>query len=324
MSSQKGFFMTDTLTDANGRFVFNKMIFPDSTRFIVQARTGKDKKFVDIRLDSIPPQLVTQNKNAAEVVVNVNKKLISYLENNRQQFETLRQQALLNRNIMLHEVKIIAQQQRSVKGSASLNPHPDFVFHADDFGPCTDILTCLQGRIPGFSLKRLSSADPPVPYLMRGMNSISGPTPMSIYLDGVPIEPEELADIAPFDIEGVEILMGNSGAIYGKSSGVIIVTSKAPGDRYYNPYTPGLIGYMPKGYYQAREFYTPDYDDPKTNTRKPDLRTTIFWQPNVVVKSGKAAFEYFNADGKGPYQVTIEGIDADGNLARYVYNYTVN
>lgn len=328
MSSQKGFFMTDTLTDADGRFVFNKMIFPDSTRFIVQARTVKDKKFVDIRLDSVPPQLVTKNKNAAEIEVNVNKKLISYLENNRRQFGALRQQALLNRNIMLHEVKITAQQQKKVKGSASLAREANFVFHSDDFGACTDILSCLQGRVPGLILQRLSGADYPVPYLMRSMNSsLSGSIPMSIYLDGVPIDPEDLEAITPFDIEGVEVLMGSNAAIYGMHGlgGVLIITTKIAGsNKYYNPYTPGLISYMPKGYYQAREFYMPDYDDPKANAQKPDLRTTIFWQPNVVVKNGKASFEYFNADSKGPYNVTIEGIDANGSLARYVYNYTIN
>ena len=36
------------------------------------------------------------------------------------------------------------------------------------------------------------------------------------------------------------------------------------------------------GYYQARTFYTPKYDIPQSEYNKPDLRTTIYWDPNVV------------------------------------------
>lgn len=150
---------------------------------------------------------------------------------------------------------------------------------------------------------------------------------MTIMLDGMRVDPETIQDLPSGDVEGIEVLRGATAAIYGMmgSGGVLVITTKGPGSKtYYNTYTPGIITYMPRGYYKAREFYMPDYNDPKTNTQTPDLRTTIFWHPNVIVKNGKASFEYFNSDGKGPYKVTIEGIDAHGKLARYVYSYNVN
>ena len=53
-------------------------------------------------------------------------------------------------------------------------------------------------------------------------------------------------------------------------------------------------------------------------------RGTIYWNPNVVTDaSGKATFEYFNADTRGTYRVVVEGIDIDGNLGRQVYHYKV-
>ena len=80
---------------------------------------------------------------------------------------------------------------------------------------------------------------------------------------------------------------------------------------------------MPQGYYKAREFYSPQYNGP-ANPPKVDLRTTIYWNPNVATdKDGKASVEYFNADAKGTYRVVIEGIDADGILGRRVYRYKV-
>ena len=57
----------------------------------------------------------------------------------------------------------------------------------------------------------------------------------------------------------------------------------------------------------------------------PDLRTTIYWNPKVITDkvTGKASFDFPNADGRGNYRVVIEGIDIDGNLARSVYRYKV-
>ena len=40
-------------------------------------------------------------------------------------------------------------------------------------------------------------------------------------------------------------------------------------------------------------------------------------------KTGNASVEFYNADGKGTYKAVIEGIDADGNIGRYVYRYKV-
>lgn len=73
-----------------------------------------------------------------------------------------------------------------------------------------------------------------------------------------------------------------------------------------------------------REFYSPQYDDPKTNAQIADLRSTIFWKPSIITnKEGKASFDFFNADTKGTYRVIVEGIDGAGNLGRAVYRYKV-
>ena len=82
---------------------------------------------------------------------------------------------------------------------------------------------------------------------------------------------------------------------------------------------------MPKGYAAVRTFYLPRYTGPRdAQTAQNDTRSTIYWNPNVVTdKTGAAAVEYFNADGKGTYRAIIEGIDKDGNIGRQVYRYTV-
>ena len=66
------------------------------------------------------------------------------------------------------------------------------------------------------------------------------------------------------------------------------------------------------------EFYAPKYEtDAQRNNPKPDLRTTIHWQPVVQIDShGMASFEFYTADESTSYTVIIEGLADDGSVIR--------
>jgi len=121
--------------------------------------------------------------------------------------------------------------------------------------------------------------------------------------------------------------MGRTAIYGGKGSvGVVIITTKRGADEVDMTIpSPGTVTYRAKGFYKVREFYSPQYDDPKTNKEIADLRTTIYWNPMLQTdKDGNASFEYFNAGSKGNYKVVVEGIDVNGNLGRQVYRYKVD
>ncbi|MDB5013313.1 MAG: TonB-dependent receptor, partial [Daejeonella sp.] len=130
------------------------------------------------------------------------------------------------------------------------------------------------------------------------------------------------------DVDAIEVLKsGGNTAIYGirGGGGVLIITTKR-GERNlnYNRYATGIANHNPKGYYKVREFYSPNYGSPKEQPILKDLRTTIYWNPNIITDSlGKATVEFYNADGTGNYRAIIEGLNADGKLGRYIYKYTV-
>lgn len=91
----------------------------------------------------------------------------------------------------------------------------------------------------------------------------------------------------------------------------------------YSRYSPGIITYSPKGYYAAREFYSPQYT-PDNKISGEDRRTTVFWTPHILTAAdGTAKFNYYNTDQPGTYRIVIEGINDDGHLARKVYTYEV-
>lgn len=316
-SSSGGFFAIDTLTDAQGKFNFDKLIFTDSTKFIVQARTAKDKKSVDIKLDIVPGQIVTKNKNTGDIEVNVNEALQGYLKKSNNYFDELTKRGVLERSITLNEVNIV-EKKNPAPNSSNLNGagRADFVLTGEMLNNCSTLSQCLQGRVAGLFF------DMGVPYLTRS----GGRAPMQIILDGMNVESDFLDNITPMDVESVEVLksIGNT-AIYGSrgGGGVLVITTKRGGGYTGSTFAPGIITYAPKGYHIVREFYSPKYD-PATPDNRTDLRSTVYWNPQVVTDvNGKAAFNYFNTDEAGTYRVVIEGIDMMGHLARAVYTYEV-
>ncbi|MCD0487026.1 TonB-dependent receptor plug domain-containing protein [Pedobacter sp. MC2016-14] len=317
-SSSGGFFAIDTVTDVNGRFSFDDMIFNDSTKFVVQARTAKNKKWVEIKLDNTPGQFVTTNKNTGDVEINVNEALSAYIKKSESYFDELTRRGMLERTIQLKQVDIV-QTKNQAPNSNNLNGagNADAVIKADQLGTCVTLSQCLQGRVAGLIFQN------GVPYLMRSMQ-----TPMQVVVDGVNVESDFIDNINIQDIETIEVLKSiGYTAMYGSrgGGGVLIITTKRGGGNYsYNTYAPGIVTYAPKGYHQIRQFYSPKHTPGETDNR-PDLRTTVYWNPHVVTDpTGKGTFTYFNTDLPGTYRVVVEGINSDGKLARNVYTYIVN
>ncbi|MBB2146576.1 TonB-dependent receptor plug domain-containing protein [Pedobacter sp. LMG 31464] len=318
-SNSNGFFVVDTLSDANGRFNFDKIDFTENIKFVVQARTDKNNKNIQIDLDVVPGQVVTVNKNTGDVEVNVNETLMPYLAQSDKYFDEQTKRGLLDRTITLKTVNIV-EKKNPAPNSSNLNGagRADFVVTAKDLETAFSLSMYLQGRVAGIMIRDGKA------YSTRANGGA-----MSIVLDGMNMGSDfQLDDIIVQDIESVEVLksIGNT-AIYGSggASGVIVITTKrgAGTESNYARYAPGIVTYAPKGYYQVRQFYSPKYD--ATPDPKPDLRSTVYWNPHVVSDAtGKANLNYYNTDQTGTYRIVIEGIDVDGNLARKVITYQVN
>jgi len=82
---------------------------------------------------------------------------------------------------------------------------------------------------------------------------------------------------------------------------------------------------MPLGYQLPVEFYSPKYDtQEKIDDSKPDLRTTIYWKPNVITDDkGNAKLDFYTADDSGTYSVIIEGVSEDGRLIHYCGKFAI-
>jgi len=76
---------------------------------------------------------------------------------------------------------------------------------------------------------------------------------------------------------------------------------------------------IPLGHQLPVEFYSPKYDSKESiENPMPDLRTTIYWKPNVQTdEEGKAKLDFYTADDPATYSVIIEGVSNDGRLIHY-------
>lgn len=318
LSTASGFFSLDTLTDAQGRFNFDNLIFVDDPKFIIQARTDKGKNRLDIKMDIVPGQVVTKSKHTGDIEINVNEALSAYLKQSNQYFEDQSMRGILQKTLQLKEVKITQQKQQVNKNSQNLNGagRADAIITAEQLITCQNLSMCIQGRVAGLIVMNGKA------YLTRN----SGRIPMSIVLDGMRLDDFNLDDINVFDIETIEVLksIGNT-AIYGSNGagGVLVITTKRGNGNYSSSPTPGLIIINPKGYTVPKEFYSPKYDVDEPN-KAPDFRSTVYWGPQLLSNTqGKADFSFFNTDEPGTYRIVVEGMDLMGHLARTVYTYEV-
>jgi hypothetical protein len=202
--------------------------------------------------------------------------------------------------------------------------HADQVILGNELKNASSLSSGLNGRARGVDFVN------GVPYLSTSTVLSMGSTvkePMYIMVDGSPTS-GSIDNINPNVVETVEVLKGANASIYGNNggAGVLVITTRQDMPAIENGTTSylGSLQFIPKGFYKAREFYSPKYENTTTANNRPDLRSTIFWNPELATdKDGNASFDYYNADGHGIYRVVIEGIDNNGNIGRQVYRYKV-
>ena len=138
----------------------------------------------------------------------------------------------------------------------------------------------------------------------------------SLLIDGVIIkDPSMIAGLDPETVEKIDVIMEKY--LVGKYYfyGLVNVITKA-GD--FNCVS--LPDYMIRLPYRVIDpvwsFISPDYSSAEIrNSRIPDFRNTLYWNPSVKPdKSGKASIEFWTSDDISDYVINIQGNTSDGRL----------
>lgn len=316
-------FYAETVTDMVGNYKFSKLAFPDSSQVIVNARGNTNSKNLVVTANGENYQVQTKSIYVLDGIANIDSTFKPYLANSKKRFENLRQL----KEVVIKSTVYKKTSHTSYPGMSGLPGQADQDIPAARLKGCPNLLNCLPTIVLGTTVDNFQI------YLMKSYNS-NNKVPMQVFVNGKPVDLNYLNSISGDDVESIEVYktdgLSRINETYGTNGIISIALKKVVKTKMtladlqaMIPQT-NLLTFTPQGYGIAREFYSPKYDPLKPVPFGGDLRSTVYWNPRVITdKTGAASVEYFNADGRGTYRATIEGIDSDGNLGRYVYRYTV-
>lgn len=317
----------DTYTDNQGRFAFENLVFPDSSKVTINARGNDNFRNLVINMDQTYfPGIDKGNPYASNNVQNIDQEMKAYLNNSKNEYRT---------SILIDEVQVTGVQRKMVtsKEFSSLAglSMPEHRLEGERLSGCNVLTMCLTTMLTGITYDNQTLKY----YITRNYNQGSR-VPVQFFLDGMPIDEPGLNSIIPSEIEAIEIFLrdelGTVSRLYQNDGVVSIMTKKKDQSKQPRmslaeiesmlPKT-NIIDMVPLGYVKEREFYSPKYDTPDSKNTN-DYRTTIYWNPDVVLnEEGMATLEFYNGDGNGKYKVVVEGQNEAGTAGRTVYYYNV-
>ncbi len=146
-----------------------------------------------------------------------------------------------------------------------------------------------------------------------------------VLLDGVPIfDINKIMAFSPLKIKKMEVIDRKYFVGPVNFSGVVSCTTYLGdlGGFEFDPKNPA-IDY--EGLERQPEFYSPRYQDQRQReSRVPDNRSLLYWNPSVMLtKGGTHQIEFFASDLPGKYQVVVEGITPEGLSGSSVHYFDV-
>jgi hypothetical protein len=330
--NKKSFMLIDTVTNAQGKFIFNNFPLLDSASFIIQAKNVKGKAgTLGILINEFErPQIIVPRNTVPTLAPLIDSVTVEFLASKNKMYE-----AAIKNGISLKEVKIVGK--RSISGSKNLNG-PGIatqILTESDLAPFAkkSLFDLLLAKIKGFreggrpktgTRDFFINADP-ARFIIDGIEldffySPSGGNAVSEYYFFVK---SYLDYYSAEDIKGVETMENGYSFSYKNrfmepmdfnDYAFIEVTTKTGSGPFLRK-SANMYLIKPINYGNAMVFYSPKYTSQHQNDTLPDFRSTLFWHPNIVTNDkGEADFSFFSADQKGTYTVWIEGLDTTGGL----------
>ncbi|MDN3585118.1 hypothetical protein QWY86_00450 [Pedobacter aquatilis] len=336
LGTTKQLSIASTTTNAKGEFLFQDFTPMDSVSFVLQAKNSKGKvgtlniEVNDFKRPPFLPLAVKKNyiDNPVEKVA-IDSLIATKKQENDIAFKS---------GIRLNEVKIIGK--KTVRDSKNLNGpgNADVILNEEDLErvPKKTLYDLIKENVKGFRVNAEGKILPRIHFFAVDEE------PLSLIIDGVNIKffyekidarngKEYLSFMKSYmdlykaeDIKGIEVMISNKNTnnyineytdpFTTSNTAFVEVTTKSG----YGPHlkqADNMFKYKPPTYGDNKTFYSPKYTAANKTNPKPDFRTTIYWNPNLMTdKNGKGNFSFFSADKKGTYTVWIEGTDFDSGF----------
>ena len=153
--------------------------------------------------------------------------------------------------------------------------------------------------------------------IVRGINtSLSGGRqPVTVYFDEVETDINYIDNLPVSQIALIKY--AESFSMAGNNGPAIFIYSKKVEDLASTPGS--FINKLTfPGYSVIKEFYSPDYSIEDTKAAASDVRTTLYWNPEILLdkQHQKETFRFYNSDECHKIKIIIEGFNGAGKLCR--------
>jgi TonB-dependent Receptor Plug Domain len=296
-------------TDSSGNFRYDDFVFYDSLQFSIQTDNAKGKKadlgFYLNKFNDIPS--MNYQSSPFPLVDG-----FAFLSQNEIRNKLIEGYKMGKDAIMLSDVVIRAEREKD-NGIVKLYGMPDATVEIKDPTKYSSVIQTLQGQVAGVMI---TGAPGNESVSIRGQRSFgqaeSGGEPMYL-LDGIQVNDSFVKTLPVSVVDYIDVIKNAASlSMYGSqgANGVIAVYTKKGAVIPWQ--SSGMHHFTLKGFYKAREFYSPAYDGKEFQNLQ-DVRNTLYWNPSVKVDStGRARVSFFTSDIASEYKVVIEGISKDG------------
>lgn len=155
------------------------------------------------------------------------------------------------------------------------------------------------------------------------LNGLSDKDPL-VLIDGVPFfNMNKVFAIDPLKFRKLEAVPFSYQLGAARAEGVFSFTSYK-GDLGGAEIDPKAVVIDYEGLQKQRKFYSPVYDDNQHSGRLPDMRTLLFWSPDLKSGAdGSVKTSFYTSDQAGKYIAVFQGLGADGQAGSGVASFEV-
>ena len=145
-----------------------------------------------------------------------------------------------------------------------------------------------------------------------------------VLLDGVPVfNINKIVAFDPLKVKKIDVVAQRYYYGHLVNNGIVSF-STYDGDLGGYQLDPNTLVVEYAGLQLQRQFYSPQYENVNLDSRIPDFRNVLYWNPDVNTdNSGKAFVTFFTSELPGTYAVIVQGITTDGYAGQGVFTFTV-
>jgi len=314
----KNFQIGKTTADKNGRFIFKNIYLLETLRVMLNAQAKDGTRNAEIILDQVPKKdsVVGLDKSCFDIDLNSDFMRRNYAKRIKE----------LDFNpefgsILLGSIDILKKKNNAIMRSFGAYPWADKTLSVtrDDYS-YYNVLDYLKYKLPSLTDNgdEVQIKGYPVDIMVDGLDT---------YYSFNEMRTLKMNEISFIDIVNPGFRSGFSPGTLGvvNQRGLIAIYRKAVPDIMQSDiYVKGRIMPVIKAYKLPGKFYSPEYTLENLKSTASDIRSTLYWNPDVQYLNGKSAISFFTSDVLADYVVYLEGITKKGKHCHGTIGFSVS